>query len=299
MKKSKIYSRLFGLICFTMLIFSGCFQLGYQCNSNFAIENPISDTTTFSEYAPIDNLDSAVANTNTFKMYPVMTEYPPLEDTDFEKMIKDPKPTRDLDDLPSYFSWTDFGGNWLTPVRDQASCGSCWDFAAIGAMEGAINIASHDPDTDIDLSEQYVLSCLSGAGSCSGGYHWRVFEYGQSTSPGSTGNGINGITIEACMPYQAVDYIPCSDKECDDWDYVNLSVAGKLWEIEDYGYSTSFVASDPGTWDIIKTWLLDYGPIAISMYFHIIIPMMFTLGLKPLPAQTMLFALLVGKTIRL
>jgi len=35
-------------------------------------------------------------------------------------------------DLPSSYDWRDYGA--VTPVKDQDGCGSCWDFAAVGAL---------------------------------------------------------------------------------------------------------------------------------------------------------------------
>ena len=73
---------------------------------------------------------------------------------------------------------------WLTEVRDQSlggtsSCGSCWDFTALGAVEARLNIYynQHNPIThrhyDIDLSEQDILSCNS-IGTCIGGDYCMV-----------------------------------------------------------------------------------------------------------------------------
>ena len=59
--------------------------------------------------------------------HPVMTNMPPESERPLDKMISDPKVTVSLDDLPSQFSWKDYGGDWTSPVKDQAYpvyCGS-------------------------------------------------------------------------------------------------------------------------------------------------------------------------------
>ena len=195
---------------------------------------------------------------------PVLEAFPVKTEEQLAKIIKDPQPTRSFDDLPSQFSWLDYaGGNWMTPAKDQANCGSCWAFGALGCVESSINIASGYPDKDFDLSEQYVLSCLGSAGSCSGGWMSEAFDCIQSTNTGSSGNGINGVPLESCMPYQAVDYIPCDDK-CDDWDFVELSNDGKLWEIESWGV-TAISEDSESDWNMLKTWVMDYGPISVDI----------------------------------
>jgi hypothetical protein len=92
--------------------------------------------------------------------------------------------------LPTKFDWRHFKGkNWLSPVKDQAACGSCWDFASVGLVE-----AQHLRETDareiIDLSEQEVLTC-SGGGDCNGGFCRTALSYIQSS----------GVGEEQCLQY--------------------------------------------------------------------------------------------------
>jgi len=197
--------------------------------------------------------------------YPVLKEFPPKTEEQLALIDPNPQPTMMASDLPSQFSWKSYGGDWTTGARDQQSCGSCWAFSAIGAFEAAIDIASGNPSTNKDLSEQYVLSCLSGAGSCSGGWMSEALDYIQSESSGAYGNGINGCPIESCMPYQAVDYIPCSDK-CEDWDYYTTpqNYDNKLFQIASFGVTTTS-EDNPGDWALLKSWIMTYGPLSVDI----------------------------------
>jgi len=201
---------------------------------------------------------------NLDEKYPVMTDRSPAPKTKITN--EDPEPTGSFGSLPSQFSWKSYGGNWMTPVKDQDDCGSCWDFSAIGTMEAAINLASGYPDTDLDLSEQYVLSCLPYGGGCNGGWTDDAFEAIISTDT-SIGNGINGVPLESCMPYQAKDYIPCSDK-CADWDtyHVPPEEDDILWQLESWGANHNFENDNPSDRDTVKSWLIDKGPLSVSMY---------------------------------
>lgn len=96
-----------------------------------------------------------------------------------------------------YFQGENTG--WITSVKDQAKCGSCWAFSAIGAMEA---VAKLDRNTayNFDLSEQELVSC-SNAGSCNGGSVTSALSHISS----------NRIQNERSFPYKATD-LPCSDK---------------------------------------------------------------------------------------
>lgn len=113
-------------------------------------------------------------------------------------------------DLPLKLDWRDYQGeNWVTPIRNQGQCGSCWAFATLGPMESAIAYAEGWATPLLNLSEQQLVSC-STAGNCEmGGLTTSSFTYAKKT----------GITFEDCFPYRQRDASggETCDKMCDDW----------------------------------------------------------------------------------
>jgi C1A family cysteine protease len=163
--------------------------------------------------------------------------------------------------IPEDFSWIDLNGeDWTTSAKDQGNCGSCWNFAANGALESIINIRENNPKLDIDLSEQYVLSCLSRSGSCNGGYAYMAFKYMQRND--TWGNYCNGTIPEFCFPYLANDEISCDNK--------SMTWESYLIPILNYGkWSPDGSQEDI---DLIKTQIMDTGPVIATMmatyYIH-------------------------------
>ena len=115
--------------------------------------------------------------------------------------------------FPSALDWRDnpTGVNWMTPVRNQGSCGSCVAFAVLGALEACENIHVFGaPRPSYDLSEQFLFSC--GGGDCDDG--WYFIGAGGAMDFLKT----TGVTDEACYPYcssDGYDY-PCNGS-CTDW----------------------------------------------------------------------------------
>jgi len=176
-------------------------------------------------------------------------------------------------DTPDYFNWMDFEGqDWTTSAKSQSFCGSCAIFSALGALESIINIEEGKSDLNLDLSEQYVLSCLPRAGNCNGGSSYNTFYYIKSNR--FTGNNCNGIIPEFCFPYRAIDFdgfnglnhendpVYCNEK-CADWEnyLIPISDCGKWFpdgSLEDR--------------NAIKTQVMQNGPVATSLqstwYIH-------------------------------
>lgn len=82
-----------------------------------------------------------------------------------------------IDQFVTEWDWRNrHGKNWVTSIKDQKRCGSCWAFSAIGAFESYINLY-YNNSLNFDLSEQEIVSC-SNAGNCqNGGYLGPTLNY--------------------------------------------------------------------------------------------------------------------------
>lgn len=92
----------------------------------------------------------------------------------------------------------------VTGVRNQGGCGSCWDFATVGAYESSYLIRNGGTP---DASEQEILDCNPWGYSCAGG--WWAFDYLIGT--GDAAEGTYGYTASkgtckatASKPFRAV-----------------------------------------------------------------------------------------------
>ncbi|MGC9308805.1 MAG: C1 family peptidase [Thermoplasmatota archaeon] len=133
-------------------------------------------------------------------------------------------------------------GDWMTDAKSQGGCGSCWGFAAIGALEAMVNIRAGNPELDVDLSEQYLLSCPSNSGGCRGWNAWWAYRYLRD-------NG--GAITDSCFPYFANDNIPCPDK-CSDW-------RNTLYPVTEYDGMSRPEREE------IKAMLVSHGPLVAEM----------------------------------
>ncbi|CAH9091402.1 unnamed protein product [Cuscuta europaea] len=94
--------------------------------------------------------------------------------------------------LPESVDWREKGA--VAEVKDQGSCGSCWAFSTIAAVEGINQIATGEL---ISLSEQELVDCdTSYNEGCNGGLMDYAFEF-------IIKNG--GIDTEADYPYTGYD----------------------------------------------------------------------------------------------
>nr|AIG56409.1 secreted protein [Achlya hypogyna] len=86
------------------------------------------------------------------------------------------------------------GVDWTTnqcmsDVRNQGQCGSCWSFAAVGAVEFGHCLVTGQR---VDFSEQQLVSCAPSAGrGCQGGWPDKALDYIAQT----------GLCTESAFPY--------------------------------------------------------------------------------------------------
>ena len=121
-----------------------------------------------------------------------------------------------------------------TPIKNQGSCGSCWAFGTLGAMEAAYK---KKYGTTLDLSEQYLVSCNTLGYGCDGGW----FAFAMCKNPGAI--------LESCFPYKAVD-APCT--------YCSNPTR---YYLPSYGSVSNTVSK-------IKSAIYTYGSVAASVYVN-------------------------------
>lgn len=141
---------------------------------------------------------------------------------------------------PSRFDWRALDGT--TAVKAQGSCGSCWAFSTVGALECGILIKD---DVEVDLSEQWLVSCNSDGWGCGGGGFAHAYHMLKQDTCGAS-----GAVLESDFPYQATD-VPCGcpyphGYVVDGWGYLDPSV-----DIPDR--------------DLIKRAIMTYGPVSVGV----------------------------------
>jgi len=94
-------------------------------------------------------------------------------------------------ELPKEVDWREKGA--VTEVKNQASCGSCWAFAAVAAIESHNKIVNNEL---VSLSEQELVDCDSQSSGCSGGFMSWAYEAVQR---------LGGVEAEKDYPYTARD----------------------------------------------------------------------------------------------
>jgi len=145
-------------------------------------------------------------------------------------------PPMNVGDVPESVDWRDHG--YVTPVKDQKSCGSCYAFSATGALEGQHMRAT---SVLVSLSERNLVDCsfMYGNNGCSGGNPENAFKYIKEN---------DGIDTESSYPYTDIEKQECKFKQ---------STVGA----EDTGY----VNLESGDEDALKVAVATQGPISVGI----------------------------------
>ncbi len=141
---------------------------------------------------------------NDFVMLPPEVRQAALGD---RELVRDRKPgeavmTESLRDLPASWDWRTLGIS--SPVRQQGACGSCWAFAAVGALEGLYQITT---GTMVMFSEQQCVSCNEYGSSCNGGDDVSCYDLWTWF----------GAVARSCFPYYGSSTYPCIHSNCDNY----------------------------------------------------------------------------------
>ena len=139
-------------------------------------------------------------------------------------------------DLPDTVDWRTEG--YVTPIKDQGQCGSCWTFSATGAMEGAVMKSSGSLPS---LSEQNLMDCVHPErDGCDGGSMTSAFKYVIS----------NGIMSESDYPYKAHD---------SGVNVCNFEASESVAEMTDYHHV------DHGSESALQEAVANVGPISVAI----------------------------------
>lgn len=148
--------------------------------------------------------------------------------------------------LPKTFDWRNVNGeSFISPVRDQGACGSCYAMATLDALEARVRISTKN-EHKLDLSVQNVLSCSPYSQQCNGGYPLGVARFVSDF----------GVVTEECMPYKAENgtcTTRCAEPKI-------------LVRSESYNYVGGFLGA--GNEEDMMFEIYKNGPIVASFFVH-------------------------------
>lgn len=143
--------------------------------------------------------------------------------------------TEGLSDPPASVDWRTKG--YVTPIKNQEQCGSCWAFSATGSLEGQTFKKTMKLTS---LSEQNLVDCSKKEGNhgCQGGLMDNAFKYIKNN---------DGIDTEESYPYKGKNG-PCK------FNKANVGAT-----------DTGFTDIKKGSEDDLQQAVATMGPISVGI----------------------------------
>jgi cathepsin L len=144
-------------------------------------------------------------------------------------------PTLNTAQLPTEVDWVKSG--YVTPIKNQGQCGSCWSFSTTGAVEGQY---FRKNGKLVSLSEQQLVDCSRwyGNNGCNGGLMDNAFKYIEKY----------GLESEDDYPYTAKQAWSCKYKA----DKVVTKITG-------------YTDIQHGSEDDLQNALATVGPVSVAI----------------------------------
>lgn len=146
-------------------------------------------------------------------------------------------PQGKLQAVPDAIDYRDYG--YVSPVKNQGQCGSCWSFSITGQVESLHRIFNDDM---VSLSEQMLIECCGGGSNCSGYY--------PTTAADCAMNTYHGLDSDASYGYN----IPDLSKTCTGHHAYDLSAS--------YSYRWNIKKEDEND---LQSYVGQYQPVSVSI----------------------------------
>jgi C1A family cysteine protease len=152
--------------------------------------------------------------------------------------------------VPTSFDWRDSGA--VTPVKNQAQCGSCWAFSATETVESQYIIGGNNMTV---LSVETTVSCDTSDNGCGGGWYYTAWMDYMSA------NG--GITTQDVYPYAESTKVgnpPACDTSLESQVVKGTAPSSYAWATTPCT-TIKCASQDEAT---LQANLVEYGPISIA-----------------------------------